>query len=209
MATLATDAFTRADSATLGANWTKLTGYHDLTIVSNTCQLANDGFHAVDAYTGAGAVALDQWSQATINDLAYCGLILRADTAATFYAAFSGGGVWTIYKIIATTFTQLDSVGQSPSSGDTMYFEVQGTALVTKRNGSIVNSITDSSIDGTLLGGPYPGIDMFYTSGPIMDDFSMGDFSAGGRTTKNAHPSGLGMQHGMGMTLPNGGRYLP
>ncbi len=33
--------------------------------------------------------------------------------------------------------------------------------------------------------------------------------AAGGRTTKNAHPSGLGMQHGMGLTLPNGGRYLP
>ncbi len=30
----------------------------------------------------------------------------------------------------------------------------------------------------------------------------------GGRTTRNAHPSGLGMQHGLGMTLPNGGRYV-
>lgn len=182
MTTLATDAFTRADSATLGANWTKLSGYHNLTIVSNTCQLANDGFHAVDAYTGAGAVALDQWAQALVNDQAYCGLILRADTASTFYAAFSGGGAWTIYKIIATTFTLLDNVGQSASIGDTMYFEVQGTALITKRNGSIVNSITDSAIDGSVVGGPYPGIDMYYTSGPSMDDFSMGDFSAGGVT---------------------------
>jgi hypothetical protein len=34
------------------------------------------------------------------------------------------------------------------------------------------------------------------------------DAGGGGRTTRNAHPSGLGMQHGMGMTLPNGGRYL-
>jgi hypothetical protein len=34
------------------------------------------------------------------------------------------------------------------------------------------------------------------------------DTGGGGRTTRNAHPSGLGMQHGMGMTLPNGGRYL-
>ncbi len=35
------------------------------------------------------------------------------------------------------------------------------------------------------------------------------DAGGGGRTTRNAHPSGLGMQHGMGMTLPNGGRSLP
>jgi hypothetical protein len=33
--------------------------------------------------------------------------------------------------------------------------------------------------------------------------------AVGGRTTFNAHPTGLGMQHGLGMTLPNGGRYLP
>jgi hypothetical protein len=180
MTTRATDTFTRADSGTLGANWTTLSGFNPLTLVSNTCQPANDATHAVEAYTGAGAVALDQWAQATVNDKKYPGLTLRSDTTSTFYVLFSGGDHWTIYKCVAGSFTLLDAVFQVTSAGDTAYFEVQGTALVTKRNGSTVNSITDAAIDGSVVGGPYPGIDMYYDDGPSQDDFSMGDFSAGG-----------------------------
>jgi hypothetical protein len=41
-----------------------------------------------------------------------------------------------------------------------------------------------------------------------VDFWNVSDWT-GVRITKNVHSFGLGMQHGMGLRLPAGGRYLP
>ncbi len=63
MTTLAEDTFTRADSGTLGANWTKLSTYADIAIVSN----AAVGPGASDVYTAADPLGVNHWAQCTHN----------------------------------------------------------------------------------------------------------------------------------------------
>lgn len=174
MGQLAADNFNRANSGTLGANWTKLSGFSDLTIVSNQCK-ASAGTSCVDAYTGSGAVAVDQYAQCIMMPANDGGPTVRSNTTSTFYLLDYESNAFNVYKCISGSFTELNSVAVTPNNGDTLYIEVQGTTIITKQNGTTRNNFTDSAINGTSVGGPYPGLYAFSDS-IILDDFAMGNF---------------------------------
>jgi len=178
MAQLATDNFNRADSGTLGANWTRISP-NNLFIASNTVR-ATTTTDDISAYTGFGAISTNQYSQCTYNGGNGAGVCVRCSNSAnTFYVGFFGEGTTCyIFKVIAGTFTALSTVtGATPASGDTLYIEAQGTSIVTKENGTVRNSITNTAIDGSTVGGPYPGLHGYDTNVAI-DNFAMGDFTA-------------------------------
>jgi hypothetical protein len=87
---MATDDFNRADASDLGANWTPQTGSNDLEIVSNqTATIGSTPY--INYYDGAGAVANDQFSQATVSgqtvNATWIGVVVRAsDSAETHYS---------------------------------------------------------------------------------------------------------------------------
>ena len=192
MGQIATDDFTRADSGTLGANWTKLSGFSDLRITSNACKASVSSPDCVDAYTGSGSVSLDQYSQCTINNENDGGPTVRSDTNSTFYLLDTISTNYTVYKCISGSFTQINQVSVTGVSGDTAYIEVQGTTIVTKQNGTTRNNFTDSAINGSSVGGPYPGLHCS-GSGLVEDLFAMGDFAAASSVKPRRRLMGAGV----------------
>jgi len=177
MTQLATDPFTRADSGTLGANWTKLSGFNDLRITSNACKSSSGD--SADAYTGVGAISVNMYAQCTINDQNDGGPCVRMNTTSTFYLLDTDSGATTggaLFKCVTGTFTYLTETSLNWTAGDTAYLEVQGTTLISKQNGTTRHNFTDSAINGTSVGGAYPGL---FASGTniVHDNFAMGDFA--------------------------------
>lgn len=178
MSQKATDDFNRADSGTLGSNWTKLSSFSDLRITSNQCKASVAGDN-VDAYTGFGSVDLDQYSQCKVATVASDGgPTVRSNTTSTFYLLDTAATSFRLYKCVSGSFTVLDNVTVTLNANDTAYIEAHGTTLTTKQNSSVVNQITDSAIDGSVTGGRYPGLHAFDQS-IVYDDFAMGDLSPG------------------------------
>jgi len=178
MTTIATDAFTRANSGTLGANWATPGGLNALQIVSNACQGTSGS--SGGAYTGAGAMALDHWAQCTYNATDDGGPTVRMASTGSgdfyFVDAWSGTSV-ALSKLVAGTWTIVSSVTfATPVSGDTIYLEAQGTTLQTRQNGTLRHNLTDSAINGSTVGGPYGGL-FTATTTQVLDNFAMGDFT--------------------------------
>jgi hypothetical protein len=151
------DSFTRANSSTLGANWSNsvsIGGWANLTISSN----------AATAPSGPGKESwvaqmflADQFARATINgftdgasDLA--GVVVRStgtgtstDTNYTFHC-YNGSSV--IAKYVNTVVTTLASGGPNCAVGNVLELDVVGgstTYLTALINGSVALTATDSS----------------------------------------------------------------
>ena len=157
-AVLATDNFNRADSATLGANWSVMTGQTGWQIVSNSARVLDTGVDCADRYS-AVSWPNDQYSQAevTLSARAWVtgeglGLLLRGSAAAeTFYrfvtARDTVGDDSEFGKVVTGTFTALATRSFTFSSGQVLYASASGTTIVLKYNGSQLGaSITDSAI---------------------------------------------------------------
>jgi len=181
---LASDDFARADANNLGGNWTKLGGtFTDIAIASQQAKGFQVSGDNCDAYTGVGAVNLNQWSQVTLLDAssnaADGGPTVRSDTTGTFYILdyqFTAGTPYQLFKCISHGFTLLNSLSPTVNNNDTLYIEVQGTTIICKLNGvTQITRTSESSIDGSTVGGPYPGIFIFSNS-PLLDNFAMGNF---------------------------------
>lgn len=183
MTTLATDDFNRADGA-VGANWTALdTAF---AIVSNQAQAGTGGGTYSMKYSGAGAVANDQWAQVTIKATAEtqsdqgAGPCVRMGAGANgdLYLAQGNTNETRLYRRTSgPSYAQLGADGAGVAANDVLYLEIQAQALIVKKNGSNIISVTDA---GGLTTGT-PGL----WSAPVnvinnVDDFSMGDFAAGG-----------------------------
>ena len=172
------DAFTYSDGnlATVSSGkWTKLSGFADLTVVSNKLQrtASGDSFSVITTWSGSTG---DQYSQAVMSTVASnAGPTLRSDGTSTMYllACNVGGSTTRVYKCVSGTFTQLDSVASVPSNGDTIYFEIQGYAMISKFNTTVVNNFTDG---GSAIATGKPGM-YFSGTSPIFDDWAAGDFS--------------------------------
>lgn len=154
MTTLATDTFQRADSGTLGANWTDIEV--GLGIVTNECATNNNaGGHAAK-YTGVSLPTLDQWAEMTIGSVAESttdegGGPLICIAGATTYLLLQGNLVETrIYTNTAGAFLQQGIDGPAVGVGDVLYIERQGTTIVARKNGVAIcgTPITLSVADG-------------------------------------------------------------
>lgn len=180
MTQLATDDFNRANSGTLGANWTNV-GQFDLAIVSNACH-GNASGDSANSYTGVGAVNVDQWAQCTtVNAQNDGGPTVRGTAVSntTFYLSDTQNlGTIDIYKCISGAFTLISSISGTWAAGDIAYIEVRGSQIIAKQNGVTRHNFSNTAIDGTTVGGHYPGLFIALANGLILDNFAMGDFSS-------------------------------
>lgn len=159
MAVVATDDFTRANNNDLGANWTVATSFARWGIVSNAAAPSDLGTDCCERYSGA-TWANNQYSAGLIKALTGTaasdrggGVAVRCSTSAqTVYLgicqAASANPDCAILKIVTGTFTELGSANGGFVATDTIYLEVQGTALKLRKGsgGADLVSVTDSAI---------------------------------------------------------------
>lgn len=176
MSTLATDTFDRANGG-LGSNWTTMTGATAPAIVSNEVEIDGDPEHA---YYNAVTPPADQWAQVTVKSPVVTtadngvGPMLRAATGAdSHYMIFAWDAGCQIY-VANSGYTAIGSVGASFASGDVLYLEIQGTSLISKKNGSA--SGMPSGTDGTHASGRFGFFGANQAENPHLDDWSGGDF---------------------------------
>lgn len=158
VATLASDAFNRADSAVTmgtadtGQTWTPLSGTWG--IVSNTAY----GVTAVDGdVTIVDTGVTDGTAYATLTGTSgstYPCIVGRGTDNNNYYqVVMMAQGQANIYKKVAGTVTQLTTVNDTFANGNTLGIRCSGTTISYLRNGSVITSVTDSSLTtGTKWG---------------------------------------------------------
>lgn len=179
-----TDNFNRADGG-LGANWTTRTdgGNTGSLVISTNKVVVNANFQDSVAYWSADSFPDDQYSQAVFTlggggNSGTAGIAVRITTSGTlkYYdielstGAFSSGIVYydgTTWNTLTTT--------TSAANGDLIRFEVTGTTLTAKVNGTTLSTTTDANIASGS-----PGMHIYdENSGTFWDDWLGGPISSG------------------------------
>lgn len=135
MAILASDNFTRANSADLGTNWDENTadpGTGGFDIVSNTASVANTGLDCSETYNAVSSPN-DQYSECTFGATTAdglgvgCGVVCRSAVAArTYYRVVGCGSGYELGRSVAGTFTSLSSgAGTTFAVGDKLRLTVK------------------------------------------------------------------------------------
>lgn len=192
MSTLATDDFNRADSATLGANWTVGAGAGEsLGILSNQCSVVGAG-NRDGAYYSAVAAPNDHYSQAVVVALptAQLAVMVRSITTGTvrtsyragcFPGNFGGGNTQSrIWKEVANVITDLGTGSTTLAAGQIWKLEVVGTSLTFKINGAVEVTVTDADIASGQFG---IWAEHNASNFAVFDNWEGGDFAAGAPTT--------------------------
>lgn len=181
MALPASDDFNRANNTTLGANWTLVKGLFGIN--TNAAYSRSAGADTL-ARWNADTFGNDQYAQVTISVLSVdniaVGVACRLDTggAETGYFAYAFRNVSPnvdveLAKYVAGVYTTI-STTSGFAVGDVLRLEVEGTTLRLYRNGSLVDTRTDSSIASGAAGVSGFGNS---TSGR-MDDWSGSNLAA-------------------------------
>lgn len=132
-----TDNFNRADSSSLGANWTEING--DLQIIGNTLQNASVSVNDSAVYN-TPVNTVNQYVKFKIIDdssLRTCKAILRyTDASSPFYVVECDAQFDTVewFRVATATFgtvASVQSVSQAITSGDTVGVVVSGTGTST------------------------------------------------------------------------------
>lgn len=179
---VATDDFNRADGP-IGLNWNSLGG-ETFNVVSNAATPANDGINSI-AWWIANSFEDDQYSEATIisDNLGFKGVIVRADTSGgdnaylviTFHAS-----TIRIYKVVSSTYTELQDTGITPIAGDRLRIEVTGQApnielkayLNDVQIGTTITGLSDHNSGAAGIFGQDPG-----GLTPRVDDWEGGNMA--------------------------------
>lgn len=166
------DTFTRANSGTLGSNWTVLSDATDtqtLGITSNSARPQVTGGRAA-SFWNASNFQPDQYSQVIANGSAtttntHLDIVAVRMSAGGNYYGFqwnlnaSSNNV-TLFKVVSGTFTALGSpTTLTPALGSLMRLEVIGTKLFAYMNGTLVLTATDAALSSGA-----PGISGFMTA---------------------------------------------
>lgn len=145
-----------------GQEWALEPTTNGFKYVSNTCQPFNQTNDQGTIYIGV-TFANDQWAQVTLGTTSGgtasggqgIGVSLRASTSVhTEYRIVhntAASNQIEIGKMVTGTFTSLKicSANTTPASGDTFYWQISGTSITGKQNGSSITSCgttTDSAI---------------------------------------------------------------
>lgn len=177
-----TDDFNRADGG-LGANWTVMSDASNtgtLNIVSNQVKINTNGLDAASRWS-ADTFSGDHYGQCvatTIGTNSGLGPTVRNQLATTAkYEADSNNTSSTLYYFDGTNWTSLTAVLTGIANGDTLRFEVVGTGLTYRRNGTSILTATDA----TLSGGA-PGLHLFEATSEtiVADDWLGGPITATG-----------------------------
>lgn len=180
----ATDNFTRANSGSLGANWTEqihglqISSNHATPVVSLTYQFV---FWNADVFNN------DQYSELTISNFdgsaGQDGPTVRASGTAGsaqnyFMLCDLPNGRTQFYYYHGGTFTQIGTnITTAWANGDIAHLEVSGTTFTLKRNGTTIGTETDSNIGSGSAG--------FELRNPTNDTASLwtgGNVGGGGST---------------------------
>jgi hypothetical protein len=187
MALPATDAFTGADDASIGANWTN--GANSFVIASNQAVGDNSSTDCY-AYWNADTFAANQYSKAAVAGLTsgaqYKGVIARAAGSGGSFRCYicytdgaSGSGHTEIGKVTGGVFAALKAVATTFTAADILEIRCTGTSTTTIamfKNGVQVDSTTDASSPHTSGAA---GIHAFgQTQG--LDNWEGGDLAGGG-----------------------------
>ena len=192
------DAFTRADSATLGASWTQfLVGTNTMEVVSNACAIKRSSTGGSTAFFSSrydsDVSSSDHWCQAAFTATTLTssnlrgGPLARFDSSAqTAYWAYceandASNGLDT-FKVVAGATTSLAT--QSPTNAKskpwTAKIDCSGSTISSYENGTQRSVVTDTSITGNLRGG-LGGIMLTAGNTLTFDDWSVDDgITAGG-----------------------------
>lgn len=191
MSVLATDAFTRADSASLGANWTLAKGADEIHGI-----LTNQAKHTTSAsrdasYYSAVTAPDNQYSQAVVVALTATSMavtvrsITSGTTRNSYYAGHDKndfGGLNTlsrIWKDVANVATSLGTGATTLAAGQTWYLEAQSTTIIMKINGTQEISATDSAHSAGQFG---IWDEHNAANVAVWDTWEGGDFAAAGGT---------------------------
>ena len=169
---MVSDDFNRADSGTLGANWTNVAG-STWGVVSNRAALGATG-----GFTYWNAVGFDstQSSQAVYAETTartYAAAARVQSGAATGYVLYMNGpgNALNLSKVVAGAETLLGSSIQLGATNDVLKVDCNGTTITPTVNGAAISGLgaqTDSAITG---GAPGMWTDPAESFGTGLDDW--------------------------------------
>jgi hypothetical protein len=202
-ASSATDSFNRADSGTLGANWTELPGYTGGFQISGNKATPVTAVGAPQAaYYTTAATTGDQYSEGVLVDAPYItGLVLRASgTAPTQHAYLiaTGSFVGSISLSVLTNTgasSGLTTFSASPATaGQTLRGEAEdsgGNVLIRVYLDGVQqgSTYTDSTY---LYSGGQPGIYGNFTGYDSFESWAGGDLTAASTSPLNFTLFGVG-----------------
>lgn len=177
MPQLASDDFNRADSGTLGANWTVQSGANDLRIVSNQADADAD---PCQDYYNAVTWPNNHYSQVTVKTPIGVGggkgfgpSIRLSSIANTGYHSLGNDAGTDLYLAVAGVYTLLGHSGTVVVNNDVLYLEGNGTAVVLK-----LNTVTKISVvDATIAAGNAGLIGAISSGEPKGDNWSGGSLT--------------------------------
>lgn len=171
-----TDDFNRADSASLGANWTDLSA-GNFSILNNMGLISTGGtgWGAHRARYNSALSSADHYAQITAVDGNATSACCRFDNSSdTTYYAGGQSGSGGIGKYAAGVRTVLSGSTYGITAGQVIKFDVSGSSLSYYLDGGLQVTLTDTSITGHLHCG------MAGKSGADVDDWSCSDGGATG-----------------------------
>lgn len=134
---------------TADARWTISVGAF---AVDGSGRVGPNGSNDSLAYWNADTFSADQYAETVIGAFTgtgtYVGPAVRVSAGGNGYALITAPGDSTVYlnKYVSGVETNLLSLSGPWAAGDTLRLEAQGTTLTVKRNGTTVNTTTDSSL---------------------------------------------------------------
>jgi hypothetical protein len=182
MATIASDDFNRADSSSLGSNWTQHASYtiNWWTIASNVIVPNASGGDAV-SFWNADSFPDDQWSQADVTVAGTTaevgvGPACRVQSGANnLYWAVSQQSATYVAKFVGGTYTLISSITHAWTNGHTLRFEAEGSTLRVFDNGTQYDAgISDGSIGSGSAGVAYSSL----SSTRQLDNWAGGNIAA-------------------------------
>lgn len=178
---MAADNFNRSDGA-LGSNWTGITSFSGMEIVSNEARTGEGGYKF--AFWNAEGFGDDQYSEAVARNgtNAESGVIVRAIAEdKCYFFDFSTNSGNAFLFVLDGSFTLLQSFGAVASVGDLLKIEAIGNAIKCYVNGVQVGTTTN---DSTLASGS-PGIGGARgIEDGAVDDWVGETIGAGGQPTR-------------------------
>ncbi|HJP81468.1 MAG TPA: hypothetical protein VJ841_03695 [Candidatus Saccharimonadales bacterium] len=167
------DNFNRADSTTVGANWTEVAD--DWSIKSDALApgltttgviLYNQPLDTADHYA---EIAMSVASTTSM------GVFARSDLAGNnFYLLRSNGTSWNLFTNISGTFTSIGSYAATLANGDVARIQCVGSIIKAFINGVERISVTNAAITT----GTYTGIRSTQSSTARYDNFTASDVGA-------------------------------
>jgi hypothetical protein len=190
VAVIFSDNFNRANSDSLGANWTENAALGtDVDIVGNVARAMSHGGSGavIETTTNAHAAIADcRVTVRLVSTSCYAGPIVRwnQSTFDGYMAVLNVTGTITVYRIIGGTPTSLGTRSVTRVTGETVGLEVSGTgATVTLKvfhNGAQQGADISDTDAARITAAGRTGVDIVAIANGEVDDFEVDDLSVSG-----------------------------